>query len=487
VTARLTIRRVRCTWRVPPGVPAPTGGQARSLVAGRLGDHAGRLGDHGGLDPDGDGVLVLRRLSVRARVAATGGGPPAGDRLASLLAAAIGEGVRRTIEEPAARVARFRSWGEYAAAFADAALTGAAGTGWPFGIFGAPTPRPAAVAAALRQRPAALADTLAALGRRGRLADALTLLGHADAAELLEALAAMATPGPATGTARAALSAAMAGARRLPADTAVLALWLAAGPAGQGALSTGAVTLALQVADTLASGRAGDADRLVPPSPAAAPATAAAGGMLVTAFGGVPLLIPLLAERLGLDGPAVPPGADDAEPTVTAAVLRWLILLACLGPEARADAQLDPAVALLAGLPAPPSPTRFHAVAAAVAAGPAGIRSGDEGDDAAAPEGLDPGPLVGAGAVRQLVAAQAGAVVAAFARRLPGFSASSVGYLRRNFLLGRATIRWDPGGVRAELPAVPLAVVLRMAGTAPRRWEIAWLPGGVLELDGGAP
>jgi hypothetical protein len=94
---------------------------------------------------------------------------------------------------------------------------------------------------------------------------------------------------------------------------------------------------------------------------------------------------------------------------------------------------------------------------------------------------------VGAGAARPVVAALAGEVMTAFASRLPGFSCSSVGYLRRNFLLGPATVRWDPGGVRADLPAVPLAVVLRMAGTAHRRWEIQWLPGGILELEGGAP
>jgi hypothetical protein len=503
VTARLTIRRVRCTWRVPPGVPGPTGGQARALVAGRLADNAGRLGDNGGLDADGDGVLVLRRLSVRVRVPAAGG-PPAGDRLASLLAAAIGEGVRRTIQEPAARVARFRSWGEYTAAFVDAVLTGAAGTGWPFGTFAAPASRPAAVAAALRHRPAALADTLAALGRRGRLADALAMLDRADAAELLEELAAVATPGPATSAAQAALAAAVA-AGGLPTDPAVLALWVAAGLAGQDVLTTGAVVLAAYVADALArpGTTTGRLTPLPPVNPGALaqeltavlvaagppvdPAMAAPSGMLTTTFGGVLLLVPLLAERPGLAGPAVQPGADDAEPVVATAVLRWLTLLACLGPEAHAPAQLDQAIALLAGLAAAPSPSRLAAVAAAIAAGPTGHGPVDplphHGLEDAADE-LDIGSLVAKDTVRRLVAQLAGQVMAAFARRLPGFSDSSLRYLRNNFLVGPATVRWDAAGVRADLPAVPLAVVLRMAGTTHRRWDIAWLPGGVLELEG---
>jgi hypothetical protein len=181
-------------------------------------------------------------------------------------------------------------------------------------------------------------------------------------------------------------------------------------------------------------------------------------------------------------------GAEDGEPPVVAGVLRWLTLLACLGPEVRGHVELDQVIALLAGLPSPPSPGRLATAAAAVAAWRDERRPGLAGPAAGwSADGLDVAPLVGAVRVRRVVAALAGAVLAAFARRLPGFSDSSMGYLRRNFLLGPALVRWDNDGVRAELPAVPLAVVLRMAGSAHRRWTVGWLPGGALDLEGDAP
>jgi hypothetical protein len=499
VAARVVLRRVRWTWRVPHGVAVPGGDAARALGSQRLADRCAAV--LGPAVEAGDGVLVVRRLDLRVRLH----GSPAGDRLAELLAAALGEGVRRSVGEGRAGVARFRSWGEYTAAFVEARLGGSVDPGWPFGLLAGSQPAAApgvgaAVAGALRLRADALADALVALARRGRLDAALGTLDTADADDLFRALAAAAPPGAATPEARSAIGLGLATAGGLRAHPPALRLWLAARLAADGELSTGALEVARTVAarggvSALPAGgasgpaRRGAAAGAHDAAPGAGAPPAATGEVVVTPFGGVLLLVPLMTEIAELGGPAAGAGAGDGDPAVVAGVLRLIVLLACLGRDTWDLARVDPVTVGLAGLPSPPSPDRLAAaislLTAAAADGGGTGRRGPAGAPAAVGP-ADVAALVAGAAGRIAVAGLASRLMAAFAARLPGFSESTAGHLRRNFLLGPAATRWDDDGVHAELPAVPLAIVLRMAGMGRRRSQIDWLPGGSLEFaDGG--
>ena len=67
-------------------------------------------------------------------------------------------------------------------------------------------------------------------------------------------------------------------------------------------------------------------------------------------------------------------------------------------------------------------------------------------------------------ALSPLLHPAAALVLARFARRLPGFGNSSAGYLRCNFLAGRARVTFLPDMIEVSVGRPPLDLVLAMAG-----------------------
>ena len=63
------------------------------------------------------------------------------------------------------------------------------------------------------------------------------------------------------------------------------------------------------------------------------------------------------------------------------------------------------------------------------------------------------------------------------ARRLYGFDSSSPQYLYENFLSGVSTVRMTTGRIEVQLPAGPLAIILRMSGVWDQTYTLPWLPG----------
>ena len=104
---------------------------------------------------------------------------------------------------------------------------------------------------------------------------------------------------------------------------------------------------------------------------------------------------------------------------------------------------VDPAIALAAGFEGTPEPTRIPPV-----------------DD--------------------IMREAAVAALRAFASHLLGFQRSSVEFLRENFFCGSGTVRILRDWMDVELPAVPLGIVLRLAGYHGRRLDIPWLKHVVL-------
>ncbi|MGH2583277.1 MAG: hypothetical protein ACRDJE_00005, partial [Dehalococcoidia bacterium] len=296
--------------------------------------------------------------------------------------------------------------------------------------------------------------------------------------------------------------------------------------------------------------RAFEALRVNHPSVAAVVARAGAGPTatavpgdeqrLGTPFGGVFVLLPALAE-IDLERLLREAGLPEDDLHWSVPLGRWLVLLACLGPERRAAAHVDPALTLAAGLEAMPerAALRWLARVTTPLAGSLGgalvawaerahLTSGkdsvaeavrapsrrwvrlerDSGNGlwlrvaplAHRPESVSP-PADGlpsaagevahfhlGGLLRGRSAGLAWSQIAAAvlnitARRIPGFAGSSAGYLCRNFLAGTSLVERDAGGVSVDLPRVPLQVVMRVAGTA-GRYAIPWLPGGALLIDG---
>jgi hypothetical protein len=67
------------------------------------------------------------------------------------------------------------------------------------------------------------------------------------------------------------------------------------------------------------------------------------------------------------------------------------------------------------------------------------------------------------------------AALTLFTRRLIGFERSSIPYIQRNFLLGHGSAAIDDGEVVAQIPACPLAMILRLAGMDHTTVEVPWL------------
>jgi len=68
----------------------------------------------------------------------------------------------------------------------------------------------------------------------------------------------------------------------------------------------------------------------------------------------------------------------------------------------------------------------------------------------------------------------ASAILRGFARRLPGFEAASARFLSKNFLSGDGSVFVDDNAIKVELGAVPLQIVLAMAGLVGRTFRYPW-------------
>jgi hypothetical protein len=215
----------------------------------------------------------------------------------------------------------------------------------------------------------------------------------------------------------------------------------------------------------------------------AAPSIGTAG--IDTPLAGLALLLPLIDEAA-----AALPADSQNEP----AIVRLVLLMKCGGPALGLAAARDPVMRDLFGVPPAVRPKRAaawlagmpHECARAIAATARGLacrngrsailRPGDRRDLCFAP-GLG-GGTVGDRAMTLL----AGAVMRAFARRLPGFGRSSARFLVANFLAGGGRIEATEDGVSVALRRPPLAVILAMTGFRQFQCRASWLAGRPLSI-----
>jgi hypothetical protein len=453
--------------------------------------------------------LRLRRDEISARRLA--------DRLARQLAEAVAERADACTEAPriGAGLAFWPDHASYAASYLALRLRLAPGPEWAFPDFHA-LAHLAADEATL-ELVAAQPAILAALARLVGVARAPALaarLAERTAAALLERLLA-GPPAELTVDTAAALAAMLDGlppdVESAPAVVAVAAATaalaartaaLAAGTAADAAAVRQAVMLA-RLAVALAAVRAaahatwGRAPVAADLAPAALvhlpePARRLARAAVAPLTGAVParaLLAGLLLPRSRRPAaPAAPAPAAAAVPSHTltshlagiglllpAAVAHGLperltavalnrTLAAAAGPEVDARARLDPLLAALAPFdPNAPEPV-FPPV-------PAALR-------AVVPETRRDGAAEAEGA-----AGWAACLIHAFAAGLRGFEASSLPYLRRQFLRRPGTLHIAEGRLTLMLDPLPLGILLRLAGL--HRWSgrLPQVQGAVLRIE----
>jgi hypothetical protein len=204
-----------------------------------------------------------------------------------------------------------------------------------------------------------------------------------------------------------------------------------------------------------------------------------------TRFGGALLLLPLLdaleCDAVAADWPA--PGATRA-----AQLVRWLVLVKCLG-RPRADAAFhDPALRDLFGIA--PQIGWPQAAAWLAALGPARrrdlTRAFRRGHGAAADldylvlprtTGIDP-------IWQRAFTFGAQRVMRGFAARLPGFGQSRYDYLHRNFLDFPATFDYEPARIVVRLGRPPLHLMLGLTGASRGTIQFDWLDARPLALFG---
>lgn len=190
--------------------------------------------------------------------------------------------------------------------------------------------------------------------------------------------------------------------------------------------------------------------------------------LLASAFRDLDIDLGLLAAAQGCDDPAR-----------SAAVLRHLVAVRCLGRSRAALAIHDRAIAEFSGLPPNVSLSQMAETLAAADVNAAlrivldavtnrsaeNIQDDLEGQhcDYFAIGEVFPELQLDADRERSwsYLAAQ---LLRNFARRLPGFSRSSPEYIFQNFLAGAAQLRVDENRIEVRLAQSPLSVVLRIAG-----------------------
>lgn len=501
----LAIDRFRITG-VSPGdhaaadrLRALLGRVRRGALSRRI---AAALGEYG---TDDRRVIVLRRVDLALTEARIDDADALVSQLSEGIAAAVSLVARRA---PGESVAVFASAGVRLAAFVAALTRGEAWDRWWFADFDGMRHLPvsSAIRAALLRDPATGWEALRALEpvELGRVTAALSAI---DAELALDGLApaleetddpeiwaeafeqpvvfvpeARRTPFPATLHDLAIF--ARARGRPLP-RSAVAALLLRALLFGSDAAPAG-------VAAAIRSGAAGRLAAFVPAAPLesiariavlppllrariaeAVEASVAADARVAipvpgyTRFGGILLLWPHLPE---FDAEALPDGPGDK-----AGLLALIALSALFGPAGSRDALADPVLRSAFGVE-----PRADLIAlaewldgVAPSAMPAAALSSREA-------GLPPAFRA---RTRQVRAAKALglAALADFARRLPGFAAASLPFLRTNLLGVGARVFADEETVRAVLDRPPLDVLLGISGLGDRSVDVAG--GRRLELE----
>jgi hypothetical protein len=206
-----------------------------------------------------------------------------------------------------------------------------------------------------------------------------------------------------------------------------------------------------------------------------------------TRFGGALLLLPLLdalkCDAVAADWPTL--GATRA-----AQLLRWLVLVKCLG-RPRADAAFhDPALRDVFGI-APQigwpqtaawlgalGQVRRRDLARAFRPGaPHGTGAAADLDYLALPRttGIDP-------IWQRALTFGARQVMQGFAARLPGFGQSRYDYLHRNFLDFAATLEYEPARIVVRLGRPPLHLMLGLTGASRGTMRFDWLDARPLAL-----
>lgn len=485
----LAIQRLSLTVEASSSDASPAAETARSAIKEYLpGELAIRLPD-----ADGDPLLLLRKVEVDIDVGATAGARQIAARLAEAIAAAIGCAAARTAKSEAETFARgsadaiprFDSPAARVAAFIAALTEGRTCHPWWFGRFEGVRllPPSAAIRTVLLRDPAAIGKVFESLDAATRLRLGARL-GEADAALLLEALAALPCDAPASADWTALASALRRASAREPLARAVESLALLALDRPSrigGAIAAAAGPAALRLAAQDRPRSRGQASRSLARSTGPVGATAKPRGRLplelqaalaatarsasaepspdapmFSPFGGYALLLPALLE---FDLEARSRDWPTLAGTGPAQLLQLLVLSAAAG----GPVLQDPFWRLVLGVP-----TRLATADLAdwLAAAPALRRSGPA--IPAAPSGAALPRGLGRPATRRSVAGLAAAVLSRFAARLPGFAGASPAFLRSNLLGAGATVRQLEGDLHIRLERPPLDVLLSMTGAADR-------------------
>lgn len=263
---------------------------------------------------------------------------------------------------------------------------------------------------------------------------------------------------------------------------------------------------------------------MLPNPPQASPVTAAAG---FTHFGGIFLLLPLIEELPSDDAFLGWPAPDD-DRTSAAALVRFLVLVKCLGKHQALGCSSDPLVRKCLAIPpelawdsiaawsralrprdlerlldslfkghlengaaeGPP----FELAKARRSGAPAILQiDGARGlwvrplrppPEAKASRDITPDlaylslprtlPIGRAVDLALSIAAQG--VMRCFAWKLPGFSQSSLQYLAANFLNCTAAVEWQPARAVVHLGRTPLNLILGMTGLNRCEFDVSWSP-----------
>jgi hypothetical protein len=493
MTGQLTINRLAARYLVAREHPDPSGLTARldgaaTLLCDRLGACLAPIA----ASPSEE-IWLLR--SVEVDIGLDAGADP--EEIAALWGSALARAISRKLDASAQGVMFFPDRLAYLASFLRDLADGEAWSLWYYKAFAGLGALP--VAAALRT--AILAEPQAGVRALLRLepwalARVIDVLGPNEAARVLDGIAGEeAAPLPAAAAIleawtegqaallcpeRLALSFHVALARRTPKAgwgccrviaRALAALRLEQVHRGFPARLLGSGSLA----DLYRSAGARSADRLAPllrlpesvrtalAGAASAEAMACAGARH-TPHGGLFLLLTHLAE---------PPFDALPGPADGHALLRFLVLATCAGIEAL-PVFLDPVWRNLFGIAGNLLPASLEPWAASLPEEE--LREFETGIGGVCMTEEDVSPSL-IPSLSPLLHAAAALVLARFAQRLPGFARSSAGYLRRNFLAGRARVTFFPEMIEASLGRPPLDLVLAMAGIGRERLILPWLDG----------
>ncbi|MBI5877235.1 MAG: hypothetical protein HZB53_06270 [Chloroflexi bacterium] len=232
---------------------------------------------------------------------------------------------------------------------------------------------------------------------------------------------------------------------------------------------------------------------VTPVAPQAAPVQPANAQTVRSPFIGAFALLPTLTA-MGFDAIVNAAAADVpdlAERTALAQGLRLTVLIKALGSARAAEARWDAAVLAAAGAdPTPasrPLPSLRHVQ---IEAGYAAWQSQPVSPAPAPEEELNAlsladwmntttGDRVETDAFTSALARTA---LALFARRLVGFERSSARYIQANFLEGAGSATIGADDVKAQLPACPLIMILRLTGLDHTVVDVPWLRPGRLRL-----